>query len=310
MRCLVTGGAGFIGSNLVEYLLAKNWQVRVVDDLSTGKKENLAGFIDRLDFIEGDIRDATLLDSALEGCQIVFHQAALPSVPRSIAEPELTHDVNVNGTLNLLLASRRAGVGRVVLASSSSVYGDSKVLPRTEDLVPKPLSPYAVGKLTGEYYARVFATVYGLETICLRYFNVFGPRQDPDSTYAAVIPRFIRALSNGKAPVVYGDGRQSRDFTYVDHVSEVNYLAATSPGSWHGEVINVGCGRSITVLDLLETLKRIMKREKIEPRFEPSRPGDVKDSLARIDKARKLLRFAPRGDFTAALTKTLNWFES
>ena len=310
MRCLVTGGAGFIGSNLVEYLMAKNWQVRVLDDLSTGKKENLAGLIDRWDFIEGDIRDAALLDSALEGCQIVFHQAALPSVPRSIAEPLLTHDVNVNGTLNLLLAARRAGVGRVVLASSSSVYGDSEVLPRTENLVPKPLSPYAVGKLTGEYYAGVFATVYGLETICLRYFNVFGPRQDPDSTYAAVIPRFIKDLSDGEAPVIYGDGRQSRDFTYVDHVSQVNYLAATGTGPWHGEVLNVGCGRSITVLDLLETLKRIMKCERIEPRFEPPRSGDVKDSLAGIDKARKLLKFSPRSDFTAELTKTLNWFES
>ena len=171
MRCLVTGGAGFIGSNLVEYLLAKDWQVRVLDDLSTGRKENLAAVIDRLDFIEGDIRDMALLEEALKGCQVVFHQAALPSVPRSIAEPVLTHDVNVNGTLNLLLAARQVGVGRVVLASSSSVYGDSEVLPRTEELAPKPLSPYAAAKLAGEYYARVFATVYELETICLRYFN-------------------------------------------------------------------------------------------------------------------------------------------
>ncbi len=309
MRCLITGGAGFIGSNLVNYLLAKDWQVRVLDNLSTGRKENLAAIIDRLDFIEGDIRDMALLEETLKGCQVVFHQAALPSVPRSIAEPILTHDVNVNGTLNLLLAARQVDVGRVILASSSSVYGDSEVMPRTEELAPKPLSPYAAAKLTGEYYARVFATVYGLETISLRYFNVFGPRQDPDSTYAAVIPRFIKALSEGRAPVIYGDGRQSRDFTYVDHVCEVNYLAATSSEPWRGEILNVGCGRSVTVLEVLETLKKIMECEDINPRFEPPRPGDVKDSLADIEKARRLLAFEPQSDFTAELTKTLNWFK-
>ncbi|MFC1614879.1 SDR family oxidoreductase [Gemmatimonadota bacterium] len=309
MKCLVTGGAGFIGSNLAEYLLAKNWQVKVLDDLSTGKIENLNSIIDKLDFIEGDIRDTALLDKELKDCRVIFHQAALSSVPRSIAEPELTHDVNVNGTLNLLLAARRVGVERVILASSSSVYGESKIMPRTEDLVPMPLSPYAVAKLTGEYYARVISSVYGLETVCLRYFNVFGPRQNPDSAYAAVIPRFIKALSEDRSPVIYGDGRQSRDFTYVDFVCEVNYLAAVYAEPWRGEVLNVGCGRSISVLDVLDTLKGIMKREKIEPRFEAPRRGDVRDSLASIEVARNLLNFRPQSDFTAELSKTLSWFE-
>ncbi|MBN2288471.1 MAG: SDR family oxidoreductase [Candidatus Glassbacteria bacterium] len=309
MKCLITGGAGFIGSNLAAYLVAKNWQVRVLDNLSTGKQENLDPVAGRADFIEGDIRDAGLLDKVLKGCAVVFHQAALPSVPRSIAEPELSHDVNVNGTLNLLLAARRSGVGRVILASSSSVYGDSEVFPRIEDQIPMPLSPYAVAKLAGENYARVFATVYGMETVCLRYFNIFGPRQDPDSAYSAVIPRFIKALSNGEAPVIYGDGLQSRDFTYVDHVSEVNYLAATAPGPWRGEILNVGCGRNITLLEVLETLKRIKKCKTVKPRFEPPRTGDVRNSLASIDKAHKLLNFKPESDFTTELARTLSWFE-
>jgi UDP-glucose 4-epimerase len=308
MNCLITGGAGFIGSNLAEYLLRKGWQVRILDNLSTGKMENLTTVIKDVDFIAGDIRDQSLVGKAVLGCPIVFHQAALPSVLRSITEPFLTHDVNVNGTLNVLLAARQAGVKRLIFASSSSVYGDSEVLPRSEEIFPCPLSPYAVTKLTGEYYARVFAHVYGMETICLRYFNVFGPRQDPDSAYAAVIPRFIQTLLQGRSPVIYGDGRQSRDFTYVDHVSEINYLAATSEISFRGEVLNVGCGRRFDLVELLDLLKEITDRHSVEPVFEPPRPGDVRHSQASIEKARRLLGFSPETDFARELEKTCRWF--
>ncbi|MEA2064527.1 MAG: SDR family oxidoreductase [Gemmatimonadota bacterium] len=309
MKCMITGGAGFIGSNLAGYLLEKNWQVVVLDDLSTGKRENLAPVLGQVEFIQGDIRDRELVARLLDGCRVVFHQAALPSVPRSIAEPELSHDVNVNGTLNLLLAARDAGIGRVVLASSSSVYGDSPVMPRTEVLAPRPLSPYAASKLAGEYYARAISAVYGLETVCLRYFNVFGPRQDPFSQYSAVIPLFIKALAAGERPTVYGDGGQSRDFTFVDHVCRMNYLAAVAQGPFKGEVFNVGCGRSITVIELLEALKALMSRMEIEPVFKPSRPGDVAESLADVSKAESVLKFEPESDFTAELTETVRWFE-
>jgi nucleoside-diphosphate-sugar epimerase len=310
MKCLVTGGAGFIGSNLTERLLAEGWQVTVLDDLSTGKLANLSTFLSRIEFIEGDIRDAGLLEKAASGCGVVFHQAALPSVPRSIADPARSHDVNVNGSLNVLLAARNAGVQRVVLASSSSVYGDSPVLPRSEDLNPRPLSPYAAGKLSMEYYARVFSAVYGLETVCLRYFNVFGPRQDPESPYAAVIPRFMRAIRQNHPPVVFGDGSQSRDFTFVDQVCQANCLAATAVKPLLGEVCNVGCGRSYSILDLLGALKEIMGRPELEPEFQPARAGDVLRSLADIRKARELLGYSPRSDFKAELELTCRWFES
>jgi len=310
MNCVITGGAGFIGSNLALYLLARGWKVKVVDNLSTGKMENLAEVISRIDFIEGDIRDLALLERVFEDCPVVFHQAALPSVQRSIAEPALSHDVNVNGTLNVLLAARRTGVRRVILASSSSVYGDSRVLPRREDLPPRPLSPYAVTKLTGEYYARVFAKVYDLETISLRYFNVFGPRQDVNSPYAAVIPRFIQALQHNQSPVIYGDGLQSRDFTFIDHVCQVNYLAATSEKKFQGEVLNVGCGKKVTLLQLLDLLKEIMDRPGVQPSFAAPRPGDVRHSQAAIEKAGQLLGYFPQGDFTEELRKVCLWFES
>ncbi|HUU26461.1 MAG TPA: SDR family oxidoreductase [archaeon] len=310
MNCLITGGAGFIGSNLAEYLLKKGWRVRILDNLSTGKLENLDSMIEQLEFIEGDIRDESLVEKAIRDCPIIFHQAALPSVPRSIADPAASHDVNVNGTFKLLLAAQRAKARRVILASSSSVYGDSEVLPRREELTPSPLSPYAVTKLAGEYYARAFSQVYGLETVSLRYFNVFGPRQDPDSPYAAVVPRFIQALLNDQRPVIYGDGLQSRDFTYVDHVSEINYLAATSNGNFCGEVFNVGCGRRFTLLELLEILKVIAGRPAVEPVFEPPQPGDVRHSQASIDKARKLLGYQPQTDFPEELKKTSRWFSS
>lgn len=308
MECLITGGAGFIGSNLARLLLEKKCRVRVLDNLATGRMENLREVLSRLEFIKGDIRDRKTVDRAAQGCTFVFHQAALPSVPRSIADPETSHDVNVNGTLNVLLAARDAGVKRVVLASSSSVYGDQKELPRVETLPPRPLSPYAVSKLTGEYYARSFSVVYGLDTVSLRYFNVFGPRQDPDSPYAAVIPRFMEALFRGQTPVIYGDGSQSRDFTYVENVCMINWLAATAADRLDGEVFNVGCGGSYSLLELLDKLARVMGRGPVTPSFEAARPGDVLHSLADIGRARRRLGYDPHPDFETELGRTSEWY--
>lgn len=308
MNCLITGGAGFIGCNLARYLLEKGCRVRVLDDLSTGREDNLRELSGSLEFIRGDIRDPVTVARTVEDCDAVFHQAALPSVPRSIADPAASHDVNVNGTLNVLLASRDKGVRRVVLASSSSVYGDREELPRNEEQSPRPLSPYAVSKLAGEYYARSFSTVYGLDTVSLRYFNVFGPRQDPESPYAAVIPRFMEALRAGRSPVIYGDGSQSRDFTFVENVCLVNWLAATAEKPLMGEVFNVGCGRSYTLLELLENLSAVMGRRDPDPRFEPPRAGDVRHSLADIGKAARMLGYEPIPDFRAELEKTCRWF--
>ncbi len=307
MNCLITGGAGFIGSNLAEYLLARGWTVRILDNLSTGRRVNLAAFERRVEFIEGDIRDRELVGRAAAGCRVIFHQAALPSVPRSVKDPALTNEVNVTGTLNVLLAAREAGAERVVLASSSSIYGDNPEMPRREELTPRPLSPYAVSKLACEHYARAFAVVYGLQTVALRYFNVFGPRQDPDSPYSAVIPRFIRALQQGQRPQVYGDGRQSRDFTYIEQVCRVNELAATVAGPFHGEAFNVGCGRRFSLLELLGELGRIIGRVP-EPEFLPERAGDARHSQAAIDKLRQVLDFEPRADFPAELARTVEWF--
>ena len=248
---LVTGGAGFIGSHLVENLLAGGARVRVLDNFSTGRRENLAPFSDRIDLIEGDITDPSTCARASEGINVVFHQAALPSVPRSVEDPALSHEVNATGTLNVLLAARDAGAQRVVYASSSSAYGDTPTLPKREDQTPSPRSPYAVAKLTGEQYCRSFPGVFGLEAVALRYFNVFGPRQDPNSAYAAVIPLFASAAMEGKSPTINGDGEQTRDFTYIENVVLVNLLAASSPGDRvSGEVFNVGCGGRISINDL------------------------------------------------------------
>ncbi len=242
---LVTGGAGFIGSNIVERLVRQGERVRVLDNLSTGKRENLVSWLDRLELIEGDIRDVETVHGAMAGVDYVLHQAALPSVPRSVADPLASHQVNATGTLNVLPAARDAGVKRLVYASSSSVYGDSPTLPKQEEMPTNPISPYAVSKLAGENYCRVFFRVYGLETVCLRYFNVFGPRQDPTSQYAAVIPRFITAMLDGRRPVIYGDGRQSRDFTYIENVVEANLLACQAKDV-AGEVLNIACGESFS----------------------------------------------------------------
>src|SRR5215510_16425699 len=261
---LVTGGAGFIGSHICERLVRDGHRVRVLDDFSAGKEENLTPFKNDIEVIRGDIRDKEIVDSAMRGIEVVFHEAALGSVPRSVADPLTTHEVNITGTLNVLLAARDAGVRRVVYASSSSVYGETPELPKHEKMAPHPLSPYALSKLSGEHYAKVFKQVYGFEVVSLRYFNIFGPRQDPESQYAAVIPRFITALLSETSPVVYGDGLQSRDFTYVENVVNANLLAAQAEGV-EGEAFNVACGGRYTLLELLAKLKEII----------PSRTGPI-----------------------------------
>ena len=264
---LVTGGAGFIGSHLVDALLRDGKQVRVLDNLATGKIDNLRETLDAIDFIEGDVRDAAVVAGATRGVDVVLHQAALPSVPRSIQDPIATNDVNVNGTLNVLLAARDAGVKRVVVASSSSVYGNSPTLPKVETMPVEPLSPYAVSKLAQERYAQAFTEVYGLPTISLRYFNVFGPRQDPTSQYSAVIPKFISMMLQGKRPTIYGDGTQSRDFTYIDNVVRANLLAAEAPKSVNG-YFNIACGERYSLLQLVETLNELLGTN-LEPEFMP-----------------------------------------
>jgi nucleoside-diphosphate-sugar epimerase len=305
---LVTGGAGFIGSHLAEFLADRGHRVRVLDNLLTGRFENMASFLDRVEFIQGDIRDIATCRRAVEGVDYILHQAALPSVPRSIENPGLAHDINVNGTLNILIAARDAGVRNVVLASSSSVYGDDPELPKREGREGRPLSPYALTKLVNEKYGRMFFELYGLRTVSLRYFNVFGPRQDPASQYAAVIPLFITSVLNGKAPVIYGDGEQSRDFTYVANVVEANITAAEC-GAGAGEVFNVACGESLTVNGLLAAVNRVLGAD-VRPRYEDPRPGDVRHSLADIARAREVLAYAPRVTFEEGLRRTAAWYRS
>lgn len=305
-RCVVTGGAGFIGSNLVRRLVGCADEVVVLDNLSTGRIENLKGLESRVEFVQGDVRDAGLLNRLFKGAEVVFHQAALPSVPRSIQDPIASNASNVDGTLNVLVAAREAKVRRVILAGSSSVYGNTAALPKVEDMPTNPLSPYAVTKLVGELYGRVFTHVYGLETVTLRYFNVFGPRQDPNSQYAAVIPKFIMKMSRGEQPEIYGDGEQSRDFTYVENVVEANILAATVEGV-AGEVFNIGCGERHTLNELVEKLNYLLGTT-IEPKYGPPRPGDVRHSMASIEKATTLLGYRPLVSFDEGLRRTVEWF--
>jgi UDP-glucose 4-epimerase len=304
---VVTGGAGFIGSNIVTRLVAEGQDVRVVDDLSTGHRENLAAVAEDVRFFEGSVCDSDLLATAFDGADYVLHQAALASVPRSVEDPVGTGRVNVEGTLRVFLAARDAGVKRVVFASSSSVYGDVPTLPKREDMAPQPMSPYAVGKLTGEHYASVCRQVFGTEITCLRYFNVFGPRQDPNSQYAAVIPIFIRCLLAGQAPHVYGDGEQSRDFTFVDDVVQANLQAATAEGA-DGAVCNLGCGTRYTLNELLSLLQGILGTS-IEPDYGPERPGDVRHSMADISRAREAFGYNPRVSFEEGLRRTVAWFQ-
>ncbi len=303
---LVTGGAGFIGSHIVEALVERNESVVVLDNLSTGKAENLADWRSRLTFIEGDLRDMDMVRKACRGADYVLHQGALPSVPRSIADPVASNEVNVTGTLNVLVAAREAGVRRVVYAGSSSAYGDTPTLPKRESMPANPLSPYAITKYTGELYCQVFPRLYGLETVVLRYFNVFGPRQDPASQYAAVIPKFITALQRGEAPAIYGDGEQSRDFTYVGNVVAANLLACTAPGAV-GQVINIACGARITLNKLVEILRGILGADCV-PQYAPARPGDVKHSLADTTRATELLGYTVSVPLEEGLARTAQWF--
>ncbi len=303
---LVTGGAGFIGSHIVERLLADGQKVRVLDNFSTGKHTNLAPFQGRIELVEGDLRDAGALARAVEGCEVVYQQAALRSVPRSIDDPLANNDVNVTGILQLLVAAKRAGVRRVVYASSSSVYGDDPSLPKVETQTPRPISPYAASKIMGEYYCRIYSQLYGLETVSMRYFNVFGPRQDPESKYAAVIPRFITAALAGEPAEVHGDGLQSRDFTYVDNVVDANLLAGTAPDV-SGEAFNIACGGRFTLLDVLSAIEKGLGHP-VARKHEEARAGDVKHTLADISKARRMLGYEPKVDFEEGMRRTVDWF--
>jgi nucleoside-diphosphate-sugar epimerase len=300
---LVTGGGGFIGSHLVERLVRDGLSVRVLDNFATGSRENLLPVLDEVELIEGDIQSYERVHTAVRGCDLVMHLAALPSVPRSVQDPLTSNASNVVGTLNVLLASRDEGVRRVVFASSSSVYGANRELPKREEMAAVPIAPYGVAKLAAENYCRAFHEVYGLETVSLRYFNVFGPRQDPMSEYAAVIPRFITAFLDGESPVVFGDGEQSRDFSYVDNAVEANLLAAEAEGV-AGRTFNIGCGERITLNRLLDEL-RGLTGDAIEAQYEDVRPGDVKHSLADISSARDGLGYGPLVDVREGLARTL-----
>ncbi len=305
-RYLVTGGAGFIGSHIAEALLRSGESVRILDNLATGRQSNvnvLRGLPGRLEIIEGDLRDAETVRAAVAGTEVVFHQGALASVPRSIADPVRSLETNINGTQNVLLAARDLGVRRVVYASSSSVYGNTPTLPKHEDMPTSPMSPYAVQKLTAELLCGVFTRIYGLETVSLRYFNVFGPRQDPASEYAAVIPRFLTALLEKRRPVVFGDGEQTRDFTYIENVVQANLLAATAPDAV-GAAMNIGCGERISLNYVLELAGDLLGT-KVEPDYREARPGDVRDSLADISKAHRLLGYTPSVHFKEGLARTL-----
>ena len=305
---LVTGGAGFIGSKIVRRLVATGKKVRVLDDFSTGKKENLAGF-SGFELIEGSLTELETVRKALGGIEYVLHQGAIPSVPKSIADPIKSNEANITGTLNLLVVAKEAGVKRLVYAASSSAYGDTEVLPKVETMPADPLSPYAVAKYGGELYCKVFAEIYGLQTVNLRYFNIFGPRQDPTSDYAAVIPKFIKAMLKGERPVVFGDGEQTRDFTFIDNAVEANLLACVSNKVGRGEVVNVACGARYSLNELVRLLNEILGTD-IEPVYEKPRPGDVKHSLADISKAKELLGYQVQVGFEEGLRRTVDWYKA
>ena len=298
-RYLVTGGAGFIGSHIAEALLDAGESVRILDNLATGKESNLTALKGRAEFIDGDLRNLDTVGTAVQGVEVVFHQGAMASVPRSILDPITTLETNINGTQNVLLAARDGGVRRVVYASSSSVYGNTPTLPKREDMPPNPMSPYAVQKLSAELLCGVFTRIYGLETVALRYFNVFGPRQDPASEYAAVIPRFLTALIEGRRPIVYGDGEQTRDFTYIANVVQANLLAATAPDAV-GHAMNIGCGQQVSLNSVLHIAGELLGVD-VDPEYREPRPGDVRDSLADISLAQRLLGYQPTVSFRDGL---------
>ena len=309
-KYLITGGAGFIGCNLARFLLKKGHEVVVLDDLSTGKLDNLAAIRKDITFFQGDIRDRSACDAAVRGCQAVFHHAALGSVPRSVKEPELSHDVNVNGTLTVLEACRAAGVKRVVFAASSSAYGDQPVSPKHEGMVPMPISPYAASKLCCESYMQAYAAVYGMETVCLRYFNVFGPHQDPAGAYAAVIPAFVSRVLKGEQPIVFGDGEQSRDFCFIENVCRANLLSAEVPANvCNGRPMNIACNRATTLNQILGKIKTLLGSD-ITAIYQPMRTGDVKDSLADIRRAKETIGYEPTVYFEEGLERAIDWYKA
>jgi nucleoside-diphosphate-sugar epimerase len=308
LKILVTGGAGFIGSNIVRKLVELGHSVRVLDNFATGQRDNLSGYIDSIEMIEGDIRDFWTVAKATKDIECIVHEAALPSVLRSIDNPLTTTEVNINGTLNLLEASRFNGVRRLIFASSSSVYGDSVENCKHEELKPRPKSPYAITKLAAEEYCLIFNQLYGLETVALRYFNVFGPRQNPNSQYSAVIPKFIIKMLADEPPPINGDGTTSRDFTFVENVIAATILALEKNAAV-GKVINVACNKAYTINDLVQSLNQIMGKS-IRPQYLPEIKGEVKHSLADISRARELLGYSPAVDFNAGLAATVKWFES
>ncbi|MHC4720799.1 MAG: SDR family oxidoreductase [Planctomycetota bacterium] len=307
-KFLVTGGAGFIGSNIAKTLVSQGYFVRVIDNLLTGKKANLASIIDKVEFLEADMGDEEVARTAMKEIDVVLHQGALPSVPRSVDEPAATHKHCVDATFTLLLAARDAGVKRFVYAASSSAYGDTPTLPKVETMQPQPLSPYAAAKLVGEYYCTVFYKVFGLETVSLRYFNVFGPHQDPASQYAAAIPAFVTAILKDQPPTVFGDGEQSRDFTYVDNVVEANLLAARVEHT-AGEVLNIACGQAITVNEIIDVINDLLGKN-IKPIYDAPRPGDVRHSLADITLAKNLIGYKPTISFKQGLQLAIDWYRN
>ena len=306
---VVTGGAGFIGSHIAQNVAASGAKVRIVDDLSTGHRENFEALSGDIEFIEGSVADLQVMNRALKGAEVVFHEAAIPSVPRSVENPTQTHTASVDGTFNLLLAAREQKVRRIVYAASSSAYGDQPSLPKVEDMSPDPLSPYAVAKLVGEYYCQVFTRVYGLETVSLRYFNVFGPRQDPGSQYSGVVSRFISSLCSNEIPVIFGDGEQSRDFTYIDNVVSANLKAATS-SQGVGKVLNVAIGERITLNQLLAELKGLLGKSDVKVDYREARVGDVRHSLADISRAREFLGYEPTVGLREGLQRTIDWWKT
>ena len=309
MRALVTGGAGFIGSHIVDALVRRGDRVRVLDNLSMGDLRNLDAVSKKIEFLRGDIRDKRMTARALRGIEVVFHQAALRSVPKSVGNPVEYHETNTTATLQLLKCAHENKIRRVVFASSSSVYGEKTPLPQKETFMPSPQSPYAASKLAGEVYCRMFTRLYGLETICLRYFNVFGPRQSLENQYAVVVPKFITSLLSGKAPPIHGDGRQTRDFTYVENVVQANLKAASAPKAAAGEVFNIASGRRYSVRHLASSLNKKMG-SKISPLLTPKRPGDVLHTWADVSKAERLLRFRVTVPFSEGLDRTVGWFQS
>lgn len=307
MRYLVTGGAGFIGSHLAEYLVGKGEEVVVLDDFSTGRRENLDSFRDRIELVEGTMLDADTCANAMRGVDYVLHEAAIPSVPRSVADPLGTHAACATGTLNILMAARDAKVKKFVYAASSSAYGDTDELPKRESMFPRPLSPYAVAKFTGEAYCRAFHATYGLPTVSLRYFNIFGPRQDPKSQYAAAVAKFATSALNDEDPTIYGDGEQTRDFTYIANAIEANMKACVAPDEANGDVFNVGCGDRISVNELWRRIAAITGT-KATPQYSARRAGDVRDSLASLEKTERVLGYKPVVDLDGGLTQTIEYF--